>query len=461
MFNKKIMSAAIASAVISAGSQAAVDMNAGTGSVVVANDEIGTGAETLTNAALLDFVVDAGLNLPAGTAAYVRFDLGNAKFGTAVAAGDLTNAVADTNNNRAISKENGGADGDNYVVFKVSDADDALSTTDNFTLADVDDYDVTDVANPFTVQYRVWSGTDAALNAANAIGTPLASTGPVNVATFASGRGSDIADAPATQIQADVAGGFKTFANVAGNANVASTTVASLGNIDLTTIATSTITTSLESDLTALEAVDVWDEAQAVTFTGDFTVGTWKLHDAIACTGGNDRALTLNDAKTTATAASADFTAAEWHLCVTMPGDTVIPRVETAYSFTLADDGVSADLGTITYNSSTIEIDYLTTFSGYNQRIYLVNTSNSAANYSTTFTTESGTTAQAGSKASGTIPANSVLVVKATDLVTLTGATTRTAARIDVEASASSIQASTQTVNTGDSSTDTVKLTVE
>jgi hypothetical protein len=73
------------------------------------------------------------------------------------------------------------------------------------------------------------------------------------------------------------------------------------------------------------------------------------------------------------------------------------------------------------------------------------------------FVSEAGVTETAGTAASGTVPANSLMTVKASDMVTLTGKT-RTTATIEVETADANISATTQIVNLSDGSTDTLVL---
>jgi hypothetical protein len=99
----------------------------------------------------------------------------------------------------------------------------------------------------------------------------------------------------------------------------------------------------------------------------------------------------------------------------------------------------------------------MTTFADYNQRLVLVNRGSADVTYAVTFTPETGVTATAGSAATGTLKANSTTIVKATDLVTITGSS-RTAATVAIVSAAANIDAATTSVNLSDKSTDTVKL---
>jgi hypothetical protein len=148
-------------------------------------------------------------------------------------------------------------------------------------------------------------------------------------------------------------------------------------------------------------------------------------------------------------------------LCVTVDGVAVIARDAVGYTITTDEnDDLAFTVGSVVYDTSNITIPYITTFSDYNQRVYILNNGTADAKYSTTFQTETGTTATAGTMATGTVPGNTLMVLKATDIVTFTG-TTRGAAVIEIEAGKSSIEATTQTVNSSDGSTDTLVLLVD
>jgi hypothetical protein len=134
--------------------------------------------------------------------------------------------------------------------------------------------------------------------------------------------------------------------------------------------------------------------------------------------------------------------------------------LEATVSFSgtsLSVPSVSGTIGTITRDGSTVDIPYITTFADYNQRIILVNRSSADAGYTIAFTPEAGVTAAGGTAATGTMPANSTLVLKATDVVTITGGT-RTAGQIQIVATTGNIDVATTQVNLSDGSTDTLAL---
>jgi hypothetical protein len=135
-----------------------------------------------------------------------------------------------------------------------------------------------------------------------------------------------------------------------------------------------------------------------------------------------------------------------------------VPKVTSAYTFTLVDDALTGTLGTIGYDTTSINIDYVTINPAYAQKIFLVNTGTGAASYTTSFTLEAGSTAAAGS---GSVPAGSMVTIKASDFMTVTGTALRGSAVIEIEATTANVQATTQIINLDTKDTDTITLTVQ
>lgn len=120
---------------------------------------------------------------------------------------------------------------------------------------------------------------------------------------------------------------------------------------------------------------------------------------------------------------------------------------------------VSATLGRIARDGTTIRLPYLTKDERYNQRIILVNESNRAAAYTMTFATEDGIVATPGADASGTLPRNTttVLHMLRDDVVSIEGdGARRVAAEIVIEADSSDVSVATNQTNRSTGSTDTV-----
>jgi hypothetical protein len=257
-----------------------------------------------------------------------------------------------------------------------------------------------------------------------------------------------------------VASTFTQFDGVMG-----ATSTATVGTIDATDAGGILVPNVLDATSTPVTAEALIDATltvpggQDVQFDGDFSFGDWTVETDPACNGTGAVAIVADVSGTFGTLAAlptATLVANPWYVCVLVDGMETINK--SSYSVTLVDSALSNDLGRIKYDTTSIEVPYLTTFADYNQRIYLINKGLVDAEYSMTWITEAGTEAEDGFKATGVVPAESMIAIKATDAVTLSGATTRTAAIIEVEGVDANIQAATQSVNLSTGGTDTVVL---
>jgi hypothetical protein len=459
MLNKKILAVAVAAS-FSTSAFAAINLNTGANALPIATETYTAAAITVTDAALLDLDVIGGINVAPNTTVYVRFELTNATWGDTVADADLNVDAADATN-ETIALVAGGAVTDNYAVFSFVDTDTSLTTANIFTLATVDDLDITASGTSVSAAFKTYLGAEASTNSSNGIAdTEFASTSS-DIITFVTGRGTAQVAAPAAQVTALVADGFTTYD--ATNAATATTTLTNLGGLRLDIAAAISATAVDATTLAGVAAADVYDTDSVVTVAGIFSFGDWELNDNANCAG-TARALTLNTEQTVGTAATANFTAAAWYLCndlgtpATFDSATdVIPKVSTAYTLTLVDDALTGSLGTIGYDTTAISLDYITVNPDYAQKIFIINTSTSDASYTTTFTEEAGVSASGGS---GTVLAQSMLTIKASDFMTIVGGL-RASAVIEIEADATNISASTQIVNLDTKNTDTISLTVE
>ena len=111
-------------------------------------------------------------------------------------------------------------------------------------------------------------------------------------------------------------------------------------------------------------------------------------------------------------------------------------------------------LGMIMRNGTTVRIPFVTTSDHYNQRIVLVNRGSSEVRYEIEFVPEDGTVADP-EELEDMLPAGTNMI-RASDLVKLTGESARSAATIIVEAQPSLIDVATVTINKLDGSSDTV-----
>ena len=112
----------------------------------------------------------------------------------------------------------------------------------------------------------------------------------------------------------------------------------------------------------------------------------------------------------------------------------------------LGDRVTQLELGRILRDGTTAHIPYLSTYEGYNHRITLSNRGSREADYEFTFRPEEGVTATPSMYAEGTLAAGETMILKAVDVVSLSGGA-RTAATVTVVASPSQIDVSTTLVN--------------
>ncbi len=445
MVSKKILGVAIAAALASQGAFAVVDITGQTGAVNYAKEAITTvtsgfvDVSSTTNQ--LDINVEAGFGVVATNHVYVRFNLIGAKFKDQVVAGDLTGVTANTVDTVSVSQ--GGTAGSNYVIFDITAGSAGLDQANVLQLA-LDTLKLDVAASGASVYYTLFNLADASL--------AVAATGTTTTGSLASGHYTfaTISNALSTEFGktnnvADVASDFTTFLG-----NSTSEVVGSVKfNLD---------TTSLLVDGTAVSALsEVATDDSDVVIGGNLGFGDLDL-DGCAIDADSGSLLDGGDC------VLSDFSEnVAYDVSISVDGETTI----NPGTYTAAVDYVkvgqyeptdaNGDLGTITRNGTSIQVPYLTTFTDYNQRVVLVNRSAKAAPYKFAFTTEAGVTAANGTKYSGSIPANSTLVLKAADVVTLTGGS-RTAATITVTAQEANIDAATTTVNLSDKSTDTVNL---
>jgi hypothetical protein len=452
MMNKKILAAAVAATF--AFNANAIDLDLTTEAGVKVASEA-TGTVTLDLFALandtntLDFDVKTGFVIALDTVKYMRFDLTNAKFGGAATldvVGGSNDAGANQTDDGVLVQ--GGADGDDYAIFEIY-ADVSIAATVVATLV-ASTYDVSATSSS-SIKYGLYNEVLDAINESPNTTFKSADAPFTAIASVSSGKVTATAAAGVGSVTATSASAFKKF-DVEGNTTA---TVANLGSVDAALILTAG-TGALAADGQAVTALDLIPAtAQIITFAGDFSYGTWTANTNTDCTtGGSVVTTTLNTGKTQLVSAAVNPHVPVF-LCQLVDGTEVIAK--NSYSATLATTLQSGTTGSVVYDTTSIAVPYLTTYTDYNQRIYLLNSSAVDANYTMSFTSEAGVTATAGTAATGTVPAKSMIAVKAADMVTLAGKT-RTSAVIEVETADANISATTQTVNLSDGSTDTIVL---
>jgi hypothetical protein len=414
----------------------------------------------------IDTISKAGIGFANGTNTFWRVDLTNAVFVTPVALGEMTyKQVGGDINDAADGITQGGALGDNFVIFNYNVVSANFASTGGFVqnanigFAKTGGHLIGALGNA-PVEVTVKSFTDVG-NATNSI-NPLSTKGNT-LMTFASTLTTT--PVPANP-QSNVSSLFTAF-NAAGTA-----LSASLGSVVLGASATVATVNPITNAATNVNLSEIGPVATGTTtITGDFSFGTWSMQAAGLCTaavGLRTQLATLIAAdKLSATVPSTNFVASGLNrdfLCVDTTAAEVVPAT-AAYTTSgglgplalvsmFAPGAQASSFGRITRNGSTVQVPYLTTFGDYNQRLTMVNRGTTDVSYSVAFTPETGTTAVAGASATGTVAAGTSLVVKATDIVTLTGKS-RTAATVTIVSATGTLDVSTNQV-AADGSTDTI-----
>jgi len=465
MVSKKILGVAIAAA-FSSQAFATVDLNAATGAVVyakesVTNAQVASGLVQVTGGAL-GAQVKIGFGVSAGAHAFIRFDLTNGKFKNAVVPGDLADATTAGNVPAAnVVVAQGGAAGDAYVIFDVTATASGIPQADVLTLA-LAGLQLSPTSAT-TLKFAHYSTSPDAVNQTNALASASAQEASVaNALTTTISATSLTADVgngsgtPFTTFVAPASAGPAVIGNVkfalaAGSLDATGAPVNTLAQVITPASSSYSVTGDLSfttSTTAALTAADLTFGGVA-SDTAATNVPSAKLSTLagqVLAGAGNDVAITAKSA----------INAGSYSLTVNLAG-----IANAAY----APATVSGAIGSISRNGATVQVPYLTTNTGLNQKVVLVNRGSSDTTYSVSFTTEGTVTAVAGTAATGTLKAKSTTVLKATDLVTLTGGS-RTAATVTVLAPNSTIDAATQTVVTDPASvsfgsSDTVALDVK
>ncbi len=465
MFNKKVLSVAVACAAtgISVSAMAAFNVSDDdlTTEIAIANESIAptttgvlpVGVGDTTGALDVEGLIQVGV--PANDQIYIRYDWTG---GTLLS--DLPQGAVDVDGTASTSLTDG-LTGDTSAVFGVLAGGAGFNQTASVTL---------DFQNPslgigltgssLDVRMRVYTDQGNALAGGPALSDQTAS----GVVSIADALDIDFTPANAT---AEVQTGFTEFVD---GASTSTTGVLGLFTADALT------GFSLASDLSAATFANLVDATSnsTVTYSGNFGFNTSSGFYVSGATDGTcDPSGSTALVPDTASFSMATIDMADGNgraLCATVDGDEeVIPNA--AYTATVvlthaetnsspSATTATSSVGNIVRNGTTVEVAYVTTFADYNQRLLLNSRSGVDVTYEITFRTEDGVTATELPAASGTLPAGENLVLRMTDLVEFEGGS-RGAATVTVVAPSSDIDVATTQVNLADSSTDTVYWSVK
>jgi len=449
---KNYMVAAALAATVSSNAWAAIDMDATTDQTVnIANEQKGTvdanGRVTLDNRAagggdgtVLNLTTTLGFTIAAGTSKYIRVNLTGAVFGAAPATSLTTPDVSDPADTiETASLSQGGGSQDNFVIFELGAPASGSILASAIATMSAETYDV-NATGSSSISYALY---ETAANAVNQTGALVSDTAGFTSIVTAS-TGDFVTAGTATAL---VVSGFTTFGTGAGTAK------AVLGQITAGDILNSS---PLKADLAAVLVADLLGVANTVTLTGDVTNGAFNLATNVDCLAGKvDFAKATGNASALSAAINVVATP-DWWVCVDMT--TVTTSIEKgSYTLTLGTDALTNTIGSVVYDTTTVDIPYVTTYTGYNQRFFINNTGTTNAYYTTTFDTEAGVTATAGTAATGTAVAGEITTIRANDMVTFTGGS-RGAATIEIEAQTADIDLTTQIIDLDMGTTDTLVL---
>jgi hypothetical protein len=444
-FKKTLMATVFAAASMNAA--AVIDMD-GTDQELSYSDELkGTldangRIEVTQNNNDTDVTGEAGFAISKGAVRYYRFDLTNAAFEGTLG---LTQVAKSDDSATVTGVLQNGGDDNAYAIFEVT-ASEAITTGQHFTL-DSAKYDL-DPTGTATITYRQFETVSDAVSESD----PLI-TKSIDFAQFVAGSDYSAVVEPADAI-ATVASGFTSFDNSA-NGSIADGTLAMLAKIDAADVVG---TATLKVDGSAAAAADYITATQTITLTGDVEFGVFTSQTAAACTGGTKACTKAADNGSCTISSTA--TAVAQYICVELSGLAAGESIaKGTYSIAFSEESEldSATAGAIKYDTTSVEVPYVTTYEGYNQRVFIDNRGTTPAYYSTTFTTENGVTATAGTAATGTLAAGEIATVKVSDLVTFAGGS-RGTATMEIEAQSGSLKVTSQIVDLGTGMTDTIIL---
>jgi hypothetical protein len=385
----------------------------------------------------LNLTFQAGFSLSA-TPKYIRLDLLNGQFGNASSAGAFMPSGSYSTTLAA-----GGAEGDDFIIAEVV-ATSVIGNATSFTLPS-DRFYILDTSKPLSVRYRLYDSATAAINDGDII-VEITSV----LAKVEQGLGNNFAETFTQRV------GFgDDFLRFVPNFRSPSTfllgdatkTLASLARFNADRLLLDEVrlasTSAVITDFRTLLA-NINTASPTATISGDFSSIKAFMNSDNNCAGTSyDLANYLNERQLKI---SLDNLIAYPVLCISAENNKIVVK-RSAYQLDLGIGAASSKFGEIAYDAATVDLPYITTYSGYRQRILLVNHAGYDVKYNTEFTAEGNAadTFTSGDAALGVIPANSTLKLDALDLVNMNSAkTNRISARLLIDAKPADISVAVQ-----------------
>ena len=459
MFTRKIIEiAGMVVAVAALGqlpAHAAVNLDTGAGSVTYAKETLTTATVTGTAdsetyhtvsapdpSGRLSFRAQVGRAVAGGGVIQVRFNLGNMVFAGATAPVLSIAGVTPT-----IALVGGGAQGDAQARFTITaGASEPIAATAMMTLT------VRSLAVLVDQAGTVRMGTRAGMTGA----FTFTSDEGVTAVRVASGLREEVTPASPVVKFAD---GFRSFAGKLA---------ASVGHLLVGpppgTGASRVFVAASSSPAILSYMISSTDSDSTVTFSGDlgFTSDAF-LSDAADCSTKDEEGVLGSGG----TWAPVNLVAAnDKHLCIEVDGVTSIPAT-TAYQAAVSYGGITSAafppgdanlvLGKMVREGVSVYLPYVNTHPNVNFRVVIVNRMDEPVPYNFEFNPPDGTSAVGGAQAEGTLPANSLNVLRAATVVTVSGRRTYTSASLTVGASPEMVEIMAVQTNRSNGNTDTVR----
>jgi hypothetical protein len=372
---------------------------------------------------------------------YVRVELRNATFLNIL---PVTGLAVNVNYTSLLSQ--GGGVGDNFAVIELFSATPQPFNTD--LLLEVTALKVLDRNLPLTVEYTLYGSASDAVNDG-----PSLYKKEVELLQFVSGLATSFTDAYSLSI------GFGTeFLRF--NPTFRAPNTFSLGDSDgeLASLA------KFRSDFLILDNVrrpsdsaqitDFRDllagldtSANSVTMSGDYSSGDVSLNASDDCSGASTPLTTDDFSKTVNISLDTLFTHPV--LCVDLTGNTE-PFLRTEFQLDLGLGRESIFFGKITYDGSSVDFPFLTSFSNYKQKIFITNHAGYDIEYIFELSAEESVQGnfQIGSAATGTVPAGGVIKIDVSELFSIApDLPTRMSGRMLIDAQPQDVSAAIQIVS--------------
>lgn len=358
--------------------------------------ELVTNDTTAIRGATDDIKVDvkAQFGISAGQSHYVRFDLGNGKFKTAL---DNRSLVSNSTDAPSITLVNGGGANSSYAIFQVTAGTGGLAQDDIFSLTPTD-LSVTNKSSPIAITYSMYQ---TAADAVSGGSTGRLATKSGDYVKFGSGLKLN---ATVNTTTADVTQLYKKF--LAGKTGT-STTLAEIGLVEFD----ADTTLKKPANGAALAFADLVAAGTKLTVTGSDLSAASAI--SLSATGDCAGALT---AGTNTTATTVDFVvnttavSASKAICFTAAGTnpivaqdfTVGALVVPATGLTVANPA-SVALGSFKRDGTVLKAPFIQGAGSFGVFVNLANTSNNPAPYTVRCLSATGTAAAVGT--GGEVPA--------------------------------------------------------